>query len=303
MGHSYQAGRRKFLTNSLKAAGVTALIGLPQFSMAGDLNFSKKDYTGQDLIDIILKEIPGAPFPNTVDTIKCGNASNKVSGIVTTMFPTVNVIEATAKLKANFIIAHEPTFYNHEDNRDFVPNNRVVAQKIELLQQYGITIWRFHDGWHAHNPDGIFHGVLMKTNWLQYYEPGKSVLKIPATTVKAIIEKLKSTLGIKMVRMIGNPDQICERISLIPGAAGAEMQIGLVENERPDLLIVGELREWETAEYIRDRISFGEKTALIVLGHAQSEEAGMEWLVEWLAPRVPGLTITHLASDNPFSWV
>jgi putative NIF3 family GTP cyclohydrolase 1 type 2 len=34
----------------------------------------------------------------------------KVSGIVTTMFPTIEVIEKTAKVGANFIIAHETPF-------------------------------------------------------------------------------------------------------------------------------------------------------------------------------------------------
>jgi len=105
------------------------------------------------------------------------------------------------------------------------------------------------------------------------------------------------------MRVIGDMGQKCRQIGFIPGAAGGQMQVSLVEREKPDVLIVGELREWETAEYIRDGRLLGGKTALIVLGHAQSEEPGMEWLVEWLKPRIPGVPVTHVASGSPFIWV
>ena len=65
--------------------------------------------TVRQVIELILKSIPGAPFPSTVDTIKAGDIDQQVTGIVTTMFATIDVIRQTAKAGANFIIAHEPT--------------------------------------------------------------------------------------------------------------------------------------------------------------------------------------------------
>jgi putative NIF3 family GTP cyclohydrolase 1 type 2 len=150
--------RRAFINKTLKAAGAAAFMNIPFKSFAIN-SANKKEYTVQDVMDIILKEIPGAPFKQTVDTIKSGSASNKVSGIVTTMFATVKVIEEAARSNANFIIAHEPTFYNHEDDINFVANNEIVKEKMALLQKHNITVWRFHDGWHAYKPDGILHGV------------------------------------------------------------------------------------------------------------------------------------------------
>ena len=81
------------------------------------------------------------------------------------------------------------------------------------------------------------------------------------------------------------------------------MQVSIAEKFTPDLLIVGELQEWETAEYIRDAGLLGSNISLIVLGHAESEEPGMEWMAEWLQPKLPGLKITHIASKNPFAWI
>jgi putative NIF3 family GTP cyclohydrolase 1 type 2 len=303
MDNHVNPGRREFISTTLKAAGAVALVNMPGIGVAAGLHNAKKQYTVQEVIDIILNEIPGAPFKQTVDTIKSGSPNNKVTGIVSTMFATVGVIHATAKAGANFIIAHEPTFYNHEDDINYVPDNKILQEKQALLLQHNITVWRFHDYWHTYRPDGIGYGVLKNTGWLKYYEQGKMILKLPATSLRDLAAHLKTTLGIEHLRVIGDMNQSCERIAFLPGAAGGQSQISIVEKEKPDVLIVGEVHEWETAEYIRDGLALGARTSLIVLGHSQSEEPGMEWLVDWLKPKTPGLNIAHIASGNPFSWV
>jgi len=181
--------------------------------------------------------------------------------------------------------------------------NDIVRRKQELLKKHNMTVWRFHDYWHTHRPDGIGYGVLQKTGWLQYYKPGNMILNLPAASLQDIVKTLKQSLGIEQLRVIGDLSQSCERIALLPGAAGGQRQIALVEKEHPDVLIVGEVHEWETAEYIRDARQLGSKTALIVLGHSQSEEPGMEWLVDWLQPKLQGVPVTHIASGNPFKFV
>jgi len=290
--------RRTFITTIAKAAGAAAVLSIPGFAPA-----ARKTYTVREVIDIILKDIPGAPFKETVDTLKSGSETQVVTGIVTTMFATLAVIEEAAKRKANFIIAHEPTFYNHLDDTNWSGQNDIVRQKQELLKKHNITVWRFHDYWHTHRPDGIGYGVLQKTGWLQYYKPGNMILNLPAASLQNIVNTLKQSLGIEQLRVIGDLSQSCERIALLPGAAGGQRQIAIVEKEHPDVLIVGEVHEWETAEYIRDARQLGSKTALIVLGHSQSEEPGMEWLVDWLQPKLQGVPVTHIASGNPFKFV
>ena len=295
--------RRKFISTAVKAAGASALISAPGIGMAVSRN-NAKTYTVQDVIGIILKEIPGGPIANTVDTIKSGSADQQVSGIVTTMFATVKVIEEAAKQNANFIIAHEPTYYNHNDDPNWVKNNEVQKKKQALLEEKKIAVWRFHDHWHRYRPDGIRNGVLKKMGWLQYFQQDNpAIIQIPTVSLKDLVAHFKSALGIEHLRVVGDLNQPCSRIGLMPGAAASEMQVSLVEKEKPDVLVIGETREWETVEYTRDGKLMGEKTSLIVLGHAASEDPGMEWLVEWLQPKVPELKVTHIASGDPFTWL
>jgi putative NIF3 family GTP cyclohydrolase 1 type 2 len=295
--------RRHFIGTLAKAAGAAAFVSASGTSVASEIKNIRKQFTVQDVMDLILKEIPGAPFTQTVDTLKSGSAGQQVTGIVTTMFATVDVINEAAKLKANFIIAHEPTFYNHTDDTAWVAGNKIVKAKQDLLKQYGIAVWRFHDYWHSHRPDGILYGVLKKTGWDKYYKEGDRTLTIPATTLKDVAAHLKSSLGIPHVRVIGDLSLGCTKVGLMPGAAGGQRQVSYAETNSPDVLIVGETPEWETAEYYRDNVALGNKKGLIVLGHSLSEEPGMEWLVEWLKPKVPELTVTHIGSGSPFQWV
>jgi putative NIF3 family GTP cyclohydrolase 1 type 2 len=219
------------------------------------------------------------------------------------MFPTVDVIEETARLGANFIIAHEPSFYNHTDDKNWVPDNKVLKQKQELLNKYRIAIWRFHDYWHSYRPDGIRYGVLKMADWLTYDQDARPIFTIPPTKLEDLVRHLKQTLKISHVKVLGDLNQVCGKIALMPGAAGGQVQISLVEKENPDVLIVGEVHEWETAEYFRDAIQLGQKKSLVILGHSVSEDPGMVWLSDWLQQRVKGIKVTHIASGDPFQWV
>ncbi|RFM29663.1 Nif3-like dinuclear metal center hexameric protein [Deminuibacter soli] len=295
--------RRDFITRTALSAGALALLGV-QPSLAGNgLQSAANTYTVQDVIELILKEGKLQVIPNTVDTIKAGSPGQTVTGIVTTMFTTTAVIEQAAQLNANFIIAHEPTFYNHTDNPAWVPGNAVVKQKQQLLEKYNMAVWRFHDYCHALKPDAISYGVVQQMNWQAWYKQGDVVLTIPQLSLQQLVNQLKQALHIAHVRVIGNLEQPCSRIALLPGAWGGVRQVTIAETQIPDVLVVGEVSEWETAEYIRDAHSMGKKTALVILGHAQSEEPGMAYVANWLQPKLNGITVTHIASGSPFTWV
>src|SRR5688572_25353748 len=101
--------------------------------------------TVQQVIDTLLKDIPIAPIPETVDTLKTGDPAQEVTGIVATFLASVEVIRQTIDLGANLIITHEPTFYNHLDKTDWLADDPVYQAKRRLLDDHQIAVWRFHD--------------------------------------------------------------------------------------------------------------------------------------------------------------
>lgn len=296
--------RRDFMITLAAALGSTAFIATPITAKSENSFIPNATLTVKEIIDIILKEIPGAPFNETVDTLKSGSLDQPVTGIISSSFATVSIIERAVALKANFIIVHEPTFYNHRDDTDWLKGNDVYEYKMSLLEKHKIAVWPFHDYWHSHRPDGVQTGVLEALGWTQYADKTEPhIVTLPSTSLKQLVATVKSKLGIQMVRVIGDSSQPCKRIALLPGAAGGRRQITAINEIKPDLVIVGELSEWETSEYVRDARAMGKNLALIVLGHAVSEEPGMKWLVPWLQPKVPGLTIIHVPAQNPLTFM
>jgi putative NIF3 family GTP cyclohydrolase 1 type 2 len=67
--------------------------------------------TIQNVIDLIIASVPGAPLEDSVDVFKCGDPAQKVTGIVTTFTANMHVLRKAVDLGANLIITHEPTFY------------------------------------------------------------------------------------------------------------------------------------------------------------------------------------------------
>jgi len=289
--------RRDFIGNIVKAGAAGAMTSplLGHFTLNETMTVSQ-------VIDRIIAEVPGGKLNESVDTLKSGSGDKVVTGIVTTTFATVKVIQAAAKINANFIIAHEPTFYNHTDDPNWVENNITVKEKKELLDKYQITVWRFHDYWHRMKPDGILHGFLLKTDWLTYNPKEENVFQVPAQPLIEIVRHVRDSLKIPRIRYIGDETATCSIIALMPGAGGGQRQIKMMIDNKADLLIVGEVPEWETPEYIRDSRALGKPVSLIVLGHAYSEEPGMEYLVQWLQPKLPGIKITHIAPATTYTW-
>jgi hypothetical protein len=73
-----------------------------------------------------------------------------------------------------------------------------------------------------------------------------------------------------------------------------------LERDDVEVLLVGEIPEWETILYVRDAAQQGRRKALILLGHVTSEEAGMENCAKWLKPMFPGMPVTFIAAGEPY---
>ena len=100
--------------------------------------------TIQDVIDLIIDAVPGAPKDGSVDTVKSGDPSQAVTGIVSTFLATSAVIEQAIERGANMIITHEPTFYNHLDIRNWrfnppfsIPGSASACGRRRLLARRG----------------------------------------------------------------------------------------------------------------------------------------------------------------------
>jgi putative NIF3 family GTP cyclohydrolase 1 type 2 len=288
--------RRKFIRNTAIGAGV--MIAMPVLGKA-DGFVQPESYTVKQIMDKFISQVPGGVKSETVDTLKAGSPDTVVTGIVTTMFATIQVIRKAIDQGANFIIAHEPTFYNHTDNTTWLQNDDVYQFKADLLKQHNIAVWRNHDYIHTLKPDGVMMGVLKQLEWEQYADKDlPNLLTMQSTPLRDLVHQAKVKLNIDMVRYVGDLSETCRRVLFLEGAAGGQRQIEAIMKYKPNAIFCGEISEWETAEYVRDARAKGDNISLIVLGHIASEEPGSEFMLEWVKKNVPGVKVSHITSGN-----
>ena len=260
--------------------------------------------TAREVIERIQKQV-GVPWQSdTVDTFKAGDPDVPVTGIAVTMMATLDVLQRAAAAGDNLIITHEPTFFDHLDKAEQLPekdNDPVLAEKRLFISKHGLVIWRFHDHWHARNPDGIEAGMVHALGWEKFQDAHNQYLfDIPETPLEKLASDIKRQLGIHIVRVVGDPGLRVTKVAMAPGAAGFTNHAKALEMPGVQALVIGEAQEWETVEYVADAATEGKQKSLIILSHIPSEQAGMEECTRWLKTFVTEVPIQFIPAREPF---
>ena len=259
--------------------------------------------TAQQIVSRVEDHV-GAPLPpNSVDTFIAGNPDTPVTGVAVTMMATYSVLKRAAADGKNLVITHEPTFYNGHDKTAELSaqSDPVLKEKEDFIQKHHLVVWRFHDGWHLHKPDGILLGMTHALGWSEYQNASEPRLfTMRETTLDKLAASMASKLAIKTVRVVGDRTMPITNVALQPGAAGPAKQIKLLERDDVQALAIGEVPEWETIEYVSDAVSQGRKKGLILLGHIPSEQAGMQECAIWMRHFVTEVPVAFVAAREPF---
>jgi putative NIF3 family GTP cyclohydrolase 1 type 2 len=188
------------------------------------------------------------------------------------------------------------------DDTSGLTDDPVLAAKQSYLDAHGLVVWRFHDHWHRRRPDGIAEGVVRALGWTPYKRPGDPpCFDLPETTVGELAADMAAKLGSHAPRIVGEPGMRIARVGIAPGAAPSRWHFEMLQRDDVDVLVAGEAREWEAVEYVRDAVAAGRTKALVLLGHAASEEAGMQFCAEWLRGFVTEVPVQFVPAGDPFA--
>lgn len=249
-----------------------------------------------------IRERAGVAAPdNTVDTFKAGDPNAAVTGVAVTMMSTLDVLKEASRRGLNFVITHEPTFYNHRDTTAILEgeNDVVLAAKEKFIKDHGLVIWRFHDTPHMMSPDMIRAGMVRALGWKQT-DSSSTIYQIEPTTGRALAEFLGARLNAKAIRISGEPSAKISRVAFTQGFSGFAGNRHAIQ-QNVDALVMGEDYEWESIEYAKDAITEGRIKALIVLGHVPSEQEGMREVTRWLGTFIKGVPVQFVPTPDPFS--
>lgn len=266
--------------------------------------------TAADVIERIKKNIGVEWKPDTVDSLKAGEPAAHVTGIVTTSMATLAVLQQAVKARANFVITAQPTFYSRADvptppvGRGTPPPvaapDRVFAAKNDFIRKNNLVVFRLSDHWRQRQPDPLAQGIAAALDWAKYAsasDPRR--IDVPALSLDALASRVKNALRSRGgVRVMGDPQTVVRRIGLLPGTTPIQSALSVLPGV--DVIIAGEVREWESVEYVRDKIFAGEKKGLILIGRVVSEEPGMEICANWLKTFISDVPIRHISAGDPY---
>ena len=227
----------------------------------------------------IMNDIAGEDFINAewcVDGIKAGDAEKEVKKVGVCLTASVDVIRAAAEWGADLLITHEPTFASHIDDERDTPLGKM---KGKLIEESGLTIYRWHDSTHFRGSDKIGEGFLSRLGWQGKFDgQTEFILDNPKTPVE-IAREIADKLQLGHPRIVGKLDGQVTKIGLYLGARGSDPYTKF-RDDSLEVAIAGEVCEWYDGEPVRDLAQFGIQKTLIILGHAGSERAGMEDLAD-----------------------
>jgi putative NIF3 family GTP cyclohydrolase 1 type 2 len=282
--------RREFA--ALAASAAAAPFALSQKSSAAAI-------TAQDVIDRIKKHIGVEWRAESVDGIKAGEPSTSVKGVATTSMATLSVLQQAVKAGANVVITAQPTFYARADAQTR-PADPVFAAKNAFIARHNIFIFRLSEHWRLRQPDPFSNGIADALGWARYQSAADPQrVDLPATTLESLASAMKKRLHLRGgIRVVGDPRMSVRRVGLLPGTTSIEASLKMLPNV--DVILAGEVREWESVEYARDKVFAGEKKALILVGRVVSEESGMNICASWLKTIVSEVPVQHISAGDPY---
>jgi putative NIF3 family GTP cyclohydrolase 1 type 2 len=233
----------------------------------------------------------------TVDTFKAGDPDTPIAGIATTGMATFSVLKRAAKAKRNFVITHEPTFYNHQDQTAALAEDPTYEAKQRFIKEHQLVVWRFHDHAHALRPDPLVAGSARALGWTAYASATEPrIYNVPPTTLGALAAGIARRLNGRAIRVAGDPAMKVARVALGPGYGVPPLTTAF------DVAVGGEASEsGGNSEYLADAAAAGQPKGVILLGHMLSEDFGMFEAGEWLRGFLPDMPVEWISAGEPFS--
>jgi putative NIF3 family GTP cyclohydrolase 1 type 2 len=254
--------------------------------------------TAETVVRRIQTEL-GGDWPATgPDGFKAGDPSTMVRGIATTAMATMDVLKQAVKANANLILTYEPTFYSRADAAS--GNDPVVKAKREFIEKSGLVVFRLRDHWQARKENDMVTGLAAALGWSAHgLISDVALYDIPQATAEATVALIRSKLNLRAgLRVVGDRNAMVQRVLLFPGSmTPATMWQRYSE---VDMIVAGEVREWENTHYAADIFTTGEKRALITTGRVVSEDPGMRACAEWLKTIVKEVPAKWIGVGDPY---
>ena len=284
-----------------------------------------------DILEHFLSRADWVDRSSTVDRVIIGDAEMDADRCVVTWMPSLGALREAVRRKVRLVVCHEPTFYNHRDDRPEThpPEEQIVQgspnargprrevlrrgplprvwgplQKQQFIQRHGLTIVRLHDTWDRWPKVGI------PWAWAKFLGFGEAPAvvggggyqhryDIAATTVRELSRRIArrcAAVGEPMVQVTGDDSQRVRRIGIGTGC-GCDLNEYRRMGCEASIVCDDGSCYWAGIQMAQDA-----GHAVIRVNHGTSEEPGMVTLTQYINDNLP-LKAAHLPHGSTFHLV
>lgn len=257
-----------------------------------------------EVADYLESLAPPWEFPtDTVDTFKAGGPDTVVTGIAVAWLPFTWALERARALDCSLFVTHEPTYYDHRDDREELFQLDIPAERRQKLEEWGMAVLRCHDLWDRFPEKGITAswGDFLGLDRLVAHSEYARVYAVEPTTARTVAERVAARtagLGQPGVHLIGEGERSVETVCVGTGAISPYLE--LVARFQPDLVVCSDdgMDYWRDGAYAVDG-----GPPIVVVHHGVTEEPGVARLAEQLRAGFPGTPIHHIEQRCMYEFV
>lgn len=247
-----------------------------------------------DILEHFLSRADWVDRNHTVDHIIVGDPDTRVDRCLVTWMPSFDALRATVRQGVKLLICHEPTFWNHGDDRP--ENSKRSTEKLQFIRDHGLVVLRNHDCWDR------WPGIGIPWAWAQFlnlkgkpaafghsgYQHRYDIAPVKMDDFARHVAERCSTIGEPAVQVTGDGSRLISRIGIGTGCGcGIEtyMEMGC------DCSVVCDDGScyWADIQLAKDL-----DHTVIRVNHGTSEEPGMVTMTRYINENIKGLTAEHL---------
>lgn len=256
----------------------------------------------KDILQHFLDQADWVNPNKTVDRVIMGDPEKEVDRCIVTWMPNTKAFRYAVEHGFEFIICHEPTFWNHFD--DIPEASPRTLEKVTFIEEYGLTILRNHDCWDRWPDIGI------PWAWAKYlgidsqpvefgqdgYQHRYDIAQTPLSEFANQVAEKCAPIGEPQVQVTGDLSQPISKIGIGTGCAcdiETFIQMGC------DCSVVCDDGSvyWANIQMAED---LGHP--VIRVNHGTSEEPGMVTLTRYINKNL-GIQAEHFPHGSTFQLV
>jgi len=260
--------------------------------------------TAADIIKHIYANCDWVNPETTVDRVIAGDAEKPIHTALVTWISSRQACREAVARGADLLVTHEPTFWNHRDDRSS-ENDPHSLEKQREIDESGLVILRLHDSW------DLFPGIGIPFAWAQFlgisdppaqisshrYQHRYDIAPLTAGEFAHRVAARTAAISEPAVEFTGDPEQTIRSVGIGTGC-GCDPRV--FQEMGCELAVVCDdgIAYWAHLQRCAD---IG--MPAVCVNHGTSEEPGMMSLAAYLRETFPAISVEHLPHPCCFTRV